>query len=175
MKTVIPSLYIRTINNALEKKNNDPICEVSFFTQKSKHFKTHNICFNSLTWTYTATLIKYIWKKLPLLGRLYATYWVAIWETHFQDQLKQSEDLGMKHRSWPQGNKVSCPLVGKSISKASAATKGGHRAWNSTKGVDKPHLVNTGKKGEKYCQRQINMTSSLPPPTNIKQKKTSGG
>lgn len=31
---------------------------------------------------------------------------------------------GMKHRSWPQGSRVSCPLVGENISKASAATKG---------------------------------------------------
>lgn len=51
-------------------------------------------------------------------------YLVAIWETQFQEQLKQSEDLGTKHRSWPQGSRVSCPLVGENISKASAATKG---------------------------------------------------
>lgn len=79
----------------------------------------------------------------------------------------------MKPR-WPQRSRVSCLLVGESISKTSAATKG--TAWTSTTVVDKSHLVNTGRKGGKYCQRdKTKRLLPKPSPLPYQTKKNSGG
>lgn len=67
-----------------------------------------------------------------------ATQAQKIW---FEAQIVTSRKQGILPFSWWKYFKgISC-------------YQGGQRAWNSTKVVDKPHLVNTGKKGEKYCQR----------------------
>lgn len=126
---------------------------------------------------------KYINSDKIYLERKVTPTWQAlsnILGCHFGNTVsgatQESEALGMKHRSWPQGSRLCRLFVGQSISKASAATQGWERAWNNTKVMDKPHLVNTGKKGEKYCQRDKQKHDFLPPLSPQHQtKKNSGG
>lgn len=71
MKTVIPSLYIRTIKNALER-NNHPISEVfkKDNYQKKKHFKNAKLLDQNFKMDTYINLTKHIWKeKLPIFDR----------------------------------------------------------------------------------------------------------
>lgn len=121
-KTVIPSFYISTIKKALEK-NNHSICEAL----KSQ------TCWGTL---YNGH-INQLWqsrfgkRSYPYLQALSNTLGCSSGNT-VSGATWALEDLGMKPR-WPQGSRVSCPLGGESISKASAATKGDRELELATK------------------------------------------
>lgn len=154
-KTVIPSLYISTI------KKHHPIREAL----------QNQTCWGTL---YNGH-IHQLWqsrvgkRSYPYLQALSNTLGCSSGNT-VSGATWALEDLGMKPR-WPQGSRVSCPLGGESISKASAATKGDRELELATKSWTS-HTWSTLGRRKKYCQKQIKILyiSAPLPPTNIKLK-----